>query len=203
MLSGKYSSVLKITTLVKPCSSKFSSTTAQVSVYAGSNTLNSGGSTFASSRLILHSGYNPSTLVNDVAVIELASALTYSNTIAPVTLNTANTGAVAATLVGWGRVSTGGAIPNNLQQLSTNTITHARCEALWGSYVTEQQICAVIQTGQGACNGDSGGPLIQTSNRAQLGVTSFILSGGCAQGFPDVYARVSSYISWIDSTISS
>ncbi|KAI4469679.1 chymotrypsin-related [Holotrichia oblita] len=179
------------------------SSTANVFVYAGSNQLNSGGVTIASSRLTVHGSYNPTTITNDVAVIRLASALTYSSTIAAVSLNTANTGAVPAILAGWGRVSTNGAIPNNLQQLSTNTITHATCLQYWGSLVSSSQICAVIRSGQGACNGDSGGPLLQASNNAQLGVTSFILSGGCAQGFPDVYARVSSYSSWISSAISS
>ncbi|KAK9694688.1 Trypsin [Popillia japonica] len=179
------------------------SSTANVFVYAGSNQLNSGGITVASSRLTVHGSYNPNTIANDVAVIQLATALTYSSTIAAVSLNTADTGAVPAILAGWGRVSTNGAIPNNLQELSTNTITYLSCFLYWGSNISSNQICAVIRSGQGACNGDSGGPLLQASNNAQLGVTSFILAGGCAQGFPDVYARVSSYASWINNAISS
>ncbi|KAI4469685.1 chymotrypsin-related [Holotrichia oblita] len=120
-----------------------------------------------------------------------------------VSLNTGDTGALSAILIGWGRVSTNGAVPNNLQELSTNTITHATCRSSWGSSVSSNQICAVLRSGQGACNGDSGGPLIQASSGAQLGVTSFMLTGGCAQGFPDVYARVSSYTSWISDAINS
>ncbi|KAI4469681.1 chymotrypsin-related [Holotrichia oblita] len=179
------------------------STTSNVFVYAGSNTLNSGGVTVPTSRLILHSNYDDDSIVNDIAVIQLSGALAYSNSIAQVTLNTGDTGAVAAILIGWGRLSTNGAIPNNLQELSTNTITHATCRLYWGSSVSSNQICAVLRSGQGACNGDSGGPLIQASTGAQLGITSFILSGGCAQGFPDVYARVSSYTSWISNAINS
>ncbi|KAI4469676.1 chymotrypsin-related [Holotrichia oblita] len=179
------------------------STTANVFVYAGSNQLNSGGVTVASSRLTIHGSYNPTRITNDVAVIQLASALSYSSTIAAVTLNTADTGSVPAILAGWGRVITDGAIPNNLQELSTNTITYLSCFLSWGTSVSSSQICAVTSSGQGACNGDSGGPLLQASDNAQLGITSFIRAGGCAQGYPDVYARVSSYASWIDSAISS
>ncbi|KAK9694690.1 Trypsin [Popillia japonica] len=179
------------------------STTANVFVYAGSNILNSGGVTIPTSRLTLHSNYDHDIAANDVAVIQLANALTYSNTIAPVALNIGETGAVAAILIGWGRISTNGAIPNNLQELSTNTITHTICRLSWGSLVSSDQICAVARSGQGACSGDSGGPLIQASNNVQLGVTSFIRAGGCAQGFPDVYARVSSYNSWITNALSS
>nr|AXF35734.1 serine protease 4 [Holotrichia oblita] len=177
--------------------------TANTVTLAGTNTLNSGGITRGSSRLIIHGSYNSQTIANDVAVVRLSSALAMSGLVQQISLNTGNTGAVACILSGWGRTSTGGSIPNNLQQLALNTLTHAQCQSSWGSLVTQSQICAVIGAGRGACQGDSGGPLIQTSNRAQLGITSFIRAGGCAQGFPDVYARVSSFISWIQSAVAS
>ncbi|KAI4469683.1 chymotrypsin-related [Holotrichia oblita] len=177
--------------------------TANTGVLAGTNTLNSGGQTRGSTRLILHGSYNPSTLANDIAVIRLGTGLAMGGNTAQVSLNTANTGAVAAILIGWGRTCTNCGIPNALQQLATNTITHAQCQSSWGGSVTTLQICAFIRSGAGACNGDSGGPLVQTSNRAQLGVVSFGRAGGCAIGFPDVYARVSSYINWITSAVNS
>lgn len=170
---------------------------------AGTNTLNAGGQVRGSSRLILHASYNPSTLANDIAVIRLGTALPIGGAIAQVSLNTAGTGAVAAILIGWGRTATNSGIPNNLQQLNTQTLTHAACQSSWGTSVTTLQICAFSQIGQGACNGDSGGPLVQTSNRAQLGVVSFGRAGGCAIGWPDVYARVSSYVNWIVSAVNS
>ncbi|GJQ77599.1 hypothetical protein Trydic_g8800, partial [Trypoxylus dichotomus] len=169
---------------------------------AGTIFLNSGGVSRGSASLLIHAQYNSNTLVNDIAVVRVSQAFGIGGNIQQISLNTANTGAVNAILVGWGRISTNGPLPNNLQHLATQTITHAACVSSWGSLVTSQQICAVIGAGRGACNGDSGGPLLQTSNRAQLGVTSFIRAGGCAQGFPDVYARVSSYINWIVSAVN-
>ncbi|KAI4469708.1 chymotrypsin-related [Holotrichia oblita] len=177
--------------------------TANTGVLAGTNTLNSGGITRGSGRLIVHASYNPNTIANDIAVIRLSTALAMGGNVAQVSLNTANTGAVASILIGWGRTCTNCGIPNNLQQLNTQTITHAACQQRWGSLVTTLQICALTQTGQGSCNGDSGGPLVQTSNRAQLGVVSFGHASGCAVGWPDVYARVSSYINWITSAVNS
>ncbi|KAK9694691.1 Trypsin [Popillia japonica] len=78
----------------------------------------------------------------------------------PVALNAGDTGAVAAILIGWGRISTNGAILNKLQELSTNTITHTICRLSWGSLVSSDQICAVTRSGQGAWSEDLGGPLI-------------------------------------------
>ncbi|KAI4469704.1 polyserase-related [Holotrichia oblita] len=177
------------------------SSTSNVNAVVGTNTLASGGSSLRSSRLLVHASYNPNTITNDVAVVQLASSISYSNSIAAVSLNTADVGAVSAILIGWGRTSTGGSIPNNLQQLSTNTITTASCQSVWGSSVSSSQICAYTRSGQGACNGDSGGPLVRASDLAQLGIVSYGIA--CAQGFPDVYARVSSYNSWIQSAIAS
>nr|ABZ04011.1 serine protease 3 [Costelytra zealandica] len=177
--------------------------TANTNILAGTNTLNSGGVVRGSSRLIIHAAYNPSTIANDIAVVRLSSGVPIGGNIAQVGLNTANTGAVAAILIGWGRTATNSGIPNNLQHLATNTITHANCQSSWGNSVSTMQICAFIGSGRGACNGDSGGPLVQNSNRAQLGVVSFGRAGGCAIGWPDVYARVSSYIAWINSAVAS
>ncbi|KAK9686163.1 Trypsin [Popillia japonica] len=172
-------------------------TTINTGILVGTNTLNSGGITRGSSRLIIHQGYNGNTLANDVAVIRLTTALTMSNLVAQVALNTQLTGAVPSILIGWGRTCTSCGIPNNLQHLNTQTLIHAACHAIWGNSVHESQICALTHSGQGSCNGDSGGPLIQTSNIAQLGIVSFGHITGCAVGWPDVYVRVSYYLAWI------
>lgn len=43
--------------------------------------------------------------------------------------------------------------------------------------------------------GDSGGPLVQ--GNTVIGAVSWGIA--CAQGFPDVFARISSHRSWIQS----
>nr|ABZ04015.1 serine protease 7 [Costelytra zealandica] len=178
-----------------------SRSTANTFVVAGTNTLNSGGITYSTSRLMVHGNYNSDTFANDVAVIKLASPLSLSSTVARVGLNTATTGAVASIIIGWGRTTANGATPNNLQHLNANTITHAQCQTSWGSSVTDSQICTLSTVGKGACNGDSGGPLVRNDNKAQLGIVS--LGFSCAEGFPDVFTRVSSYITWINGAVAS
>lgn len=50
--------------------------------------------------------------------------------------------------------------------------------------------------------GDSGGPLVVNDNGTpvQVGVTSWVVSLGCAAGYPSGFSRVSSFRSWIDQT---
>lgn len=45
--------------------------------------------------------------------------------------------------------------------------------------------------------GDSGGPLV--NNGVIVGIVSWGVP--CSMGFPDVYTRIESYHSWIDSVI--
>ncbi|GJQ80511.1 hypothetical protein Trydic_g12402 [Trypoxylus dichotomus] len=176
--------------------------TQTVKVVAGTNTLDSGGITMETSKLIVHDDYDEETVVNDIALILLVTTIIYTDKIRPVTLNTGNIESIEATFIGWGRTSNGGALSNNLQELSTTTISHASCEEYWQTYVTEKHICA-LSFGKGACDGDSGGPLIRRTNKVQIGITSFVLEDGCAIGYPDVHTRVSSYIDWIISTINN
>jgi secreted trypsin-like serine protease len=49
--------------------------------------------------------------------------------------------------------------------------------------------------------GDSGGPLVTEIDGVynQIGVVSFIASAGCQLGYPDGFARVTSFLDWIES----
>ena len=67
-------------------------------------------------------------------------------------------------------------------------------------------MCAKRSNGQGACNGDSGGPLIikgvDGASDLQVRVASFVSDSGCADtDNPDVYARVSNAYDWIQSEV--
>lgn len=60
-----------------------------------------------------------------------------------------------------------------------------------------------IGNGSSACYGDSGGPLscMESGRYVLHGVTSF----GAAEcrGYPTVFAKVSEYVAWIDTTMES
>nr|XP_022900144.1 chymotrypsin-2-like [Onthophagus taurus] len=172
-----------------------------ITFVAGSHLILTGGVRFAVSRRLIHANYNPTLISNDVGVVQLASAISFGNLIQPIALESGNVGAVAATVVGWGRIQTGGAIPNNLQWLNLNSITVADCQNRHSHPVFANNICSLAPNGQGICQGDSGGPLLRRGTNIQLGIASWVIP--CARGWPDVFARVSSFLPWINNAITS
>ncbi|XP_042263161.1 elastase-1-like [Thunnus maccoyii] len=110
-------------------------------------------------------------------------------------------------ITGWGRTSTGGSLPAELQQAVLPVVGYQTCSSSnwWGSIVKTTMVCA----GGGAesgCNGDSGGPLncLVDGKYYVHGVTSFVSSFGCNYPQkPTVFTRVSAYIEWIDSIMSN
>lgn len=61
-------------------------------------------------------------------------------------------------------------------------------------------VCAGA-AGSSVCNGDSGGPLVCEENGQWVlrGVTSWVTSLACPKQTYSVYARVGSYVDWINS----
>lgn len=107
-------------------------------------------------------------------------------------------GGVSAIVTGWGGTAvTGGPAPNNLQALTTTTLTNADCAARHTAnnrpFVLDHKICTFTQAGQGICQGDSGGPLV--ANGQVIGTVSWNIP--CARGFPDAFDRVAFFRSWI------
>ena len=106
-------------------------------------------------------------------------------------------------VTGWGRTSTGGPLPDILQQAVLPLVGHRECTApdWWGSTVKDTMVCAGGGEKAG-CNGDSGGPLnCLVSNRYVVtGIASFVSGYGCnTPKKPTVFTRVSAYIDWMDS----
>ncbi|XP_067626190.1 trypsin-1 [Eurosta solidaginis] len=151
---------------------------------------------------IVHPQYDPSRIVNDIALLKLNAPIEISSYIRPVCLpniydNFDNRNAVVA---GWGLVKEGGVTSNNLQEANVPIITNQECrQTRYKNKITDVMLCAgLVQTGgKDACQGDSGGPLIVDEGRYKLaGVVSF--GYGCAQvNAPGVYTRVSKFINWI------
>ncbi|KNE87868.1 hypothetical protein PSTG_18741, partial [Puccinia striiformis f. sp. tritici PST-78] len=90
-------------------------------IRAGSSYWNSGGVVVGVAAFKNHEGYNPSTKVNDIAVIRLVSALSLSSTIKTIGLASSAPGNGAAAVVsGWGTLKSGGSIPAQLQYVNLN-----------------------------------------------------------------------------------
>lgn len=65
--------------------------------------------------------------------------------------------------------------------------------------ITAEHMCTTGRGYEGACRGDSGGPLLQRG--VQIGITSFG-TVNCSEGKPSVYMRVSEYYDWISEHTS-
>ncbi|CAJ1455475.1 unnamed protein product [Effrenium voratum] len=107
-------------------------------------------------------------------------------------------------ITGWGTVSNIGPTPDTLQEAMVKLLDNKACKEAYAKSndtVTDAMICASGVSDLGitdSCQGDSGGPLSCEENGRWVvrGVTSW--GEGCAmQGFPGVYARVSSAVGWI------
>ncbi|CAF3508182.1 unnamed protein product [Rotaria sp. Silwood2] len=108
--------------------------------------------------------------------------------------------------VGWGTRSMSSMIPSSiLQQITVKSVPSTYSG--WQKFVSDSrlQFCAgIITGGKDTCQGDSGGPLMAFVNKAWQphGITSN--GNGCAlSSNPGIYTRVSYYIKWIASIVSS
>ncbi|XP_029803795.1 chymotrypsin-like elastase family member 3B isoform X2 [Suricata suricatta] len=109
---------------------------------------------------------------------------------------------------GWGRLYTGGPLPDKLQQALLPVVDYDHCSQRdwWGSSVKKTMVCAGGDIHSG-CNGDSGGPLnCPTADGSWQvhGVTSFVSAFGCnTLKKPTVFTRVSAFNDWIEEVMSS
>lgn len=180
---------------------------------------------------IVHENYNPSLLHNDVALVKLPVAPTMGPNISPVALPPVNLGSLAGidldiqrgqgvaglpalSLIsgemvqasGFGRTSNTAAPPDILYKVGLETITNTRCRAAYNRMlVIPSTLCATYSQRQGesTCQGDSGGPLTYNDGNTTylVGVTSFVSSRGCDSGAPSGYARVTSFLNWIEANV--
>ncbi|CAB3255777.1 unnamed protein product [Arctia plantaginis] len=84
-----------------------------------------------------------------------------------------------------------------------NVIENEICEMIYPLVVQSTNICTSDNNGGSTCRGDSGGPLVVERNGRSviIGVTSFGSILGCQLGLPSVFARVTSYITFIHDNL--
>ncbi|KAK4872917.1 hypothetical protein RN001_014946 [Aquatica leii] len=170
----------------------------RITVVVGTNQLNAGGTSYALANAIIHENYNPAGTANDIGLIQVRTNIVTSNLVKIISLaSTQPPDFSECRLSGWGLTSfPSEIIPNNLQHIQLYKISLAECRrGLPNFAVYDSNVCTFKGAGQGACKGDSGGPLI--SGNVQIGVVSWGIP--CALGVPDVFTSVPSYRAWIRS----
>lgn len=148
-------------------------------------------------------------LINDICLVQLEYPVEFSEKVQPIALPTKDQAedefvGVKAQISGWGRTSATGSASNVLLYANIDIIPNKDCENFGlVSASLNSTVCGQGDYFKSICEGDSGGPLVSTSFPPVLiGITSHIVKGQCDKGYPMVFARVSSYIDWIESVIS-
>lgn len=110
-----------------------------------------------------------------------------------------------ARLIGWGVYQQDPipTLPALLQVADVPIITYEECDTALGpdSGLHPDNICTgPLSGGTGACNGDSGGPLLQRLENdewLQIGITSWGRNPCAAENHPSVWVGVGNFLDWI------
>jgi len=153
-------------------------------------------------KTVQHAGFNDVTLDKDFTLVKLARRS--SVTPVPMDLNgysdNYNPGK-PLWVVGFGNTRTSGsAYPKRLRHVEVPYVSQKSCSSSYADQsITSNMFCA----GDGnrdSCQGDSGGPIYDAQRKVLVGIVSW--GYACAMnGYPGVYARVSSQDNWIKSTV--
>ncbi|KRX46800.1 Chymotrypsin-C [Trichinella murrelli] len=144
--------------------------------------------------------WNPRMTTNDIALLRLAETVYYNEYTRPVCLPKPNEELIPGDIcvvTGWGDTRENGTTSDTLKQVDVKIMKQGTCANVRSEVIT---FCAgAMEGGKDSCQGDSGGPLICKKNgkSVQYGVVSY--GTGCARkGYPGVYAKVPSYVKWLN-----
>ncbi|HWK95889.1 MAG TPA: serine protease [Pseudolabrys sp.] len=182
---------------------------AKIQVYGGSANLETGGTTYAVDRVVIHEKFDDDTLENDVALLHLATP--FKGRTMPL-LTPANVEKLApqgaiGTVIGWGLTPEGTEVQNALRRLSTQIFSNQTCNGIasYAGVVTDGMMCAGFpEGGKDSCQGDGGAPLMVGDGQGsyvQAGIVSW--GEGCVRPMKfGVYTRVASVYPWIQDRLA-
>ncbi|XP_036408528.1 serine protease 33 [Megalops cyprinoides] len=167
-------------------------------------------------RVVVPSKYSSPDKGQDMALVQLASPVNWTDQIQPICLPDMGTlfpGGTLCYVTGWGNIKEGVSLPGpgTLQEVEVPIIGQASCQSMFQVQsssdtlqILSDMICAGFQNGgKDSCQGDSGGPLMcrmESGIWVQAGVVSFGL--GCARpNLPGVYSKVSAFSDFIRQNI--
>lgn len=149
--------------------------------------------------IVINPLYNSALSENDIAVVILSTPFHFNNTTMNAIALASEEPSVEANAIvaGWGATSEGGVNSLKLQDVELNIIERVKCNVSYGYGRIKD---SMLFAGTNACQYDSGGPLV--SNKILLGIVSWAI--GCARPeYPEVYANVAYFKTWIESVAQS
>jgi secreted trypsin-like serine protease len=161
--------------------------------------------------IFVHHWYEASTLNHDLAILELAEAVS-SNIATPVATAVDRTRPYLADgtslkVAGWGSTTPEYGNPTSpaiLQELTVPLVNQTICSQTFAGIedsVHAVNFCAGTPIeGYDSCRGDSGGPIIIEDTGVQLGLVSWGSTRCGEQNTYGVYTNLSPYESWIEQT---
>lgn len=174
-------------------------------IIAGSDNPASGttGKKYYVSQVIVHEGFNNTTLVNDVAVLKLSENINYPNATPIKLVSTVDVadGAISpgvmSTVTGWGltRVSPD-VFPTTLQKVQLPIVSNAQASTVWRSIPSTDIMAGYADAGKDACGGDSGGPLVVPVT-GEFKIAGIVSWGSSSCNTYGGYTSVSAVESWI------
>ncbi|KAJ8716210.1 hypothetical protein PYW08_013495 [Mythimna loreyi] len=160
------------------------------------------------SNVLTHPSFTPP-ITNDIAMVMLPRNIGYSSTIAPVALPSGDE--TTYSFEGWYGMASGYGFTSDddnvendrfLSYVYLPVVSRLNCYPFWDIDFSKN-ICASGVKGKSTCQGDSGGPIVvnNKNRRVLIGVVSFGSISGCQKGYPAVFTRVTTYLSWINKLL--
>ncbi|NWJ04597.1 KLK14 protein, partial [Crypturellus undulatus] len=154
-------------------------------------------------RAIRHPNFNPSTLNNDLMLLQLDRPVQLGPAVRPLPLprNCAPEG-TNCLISGWGTITTPQVTPpRHLICANVEIFPQQFCRQAYPGRVTDNMFCAGVPNRRiDSCQGDSGGPL--SCNGTLQGLVSWGLQTCALPGRPGVYTRVCKFVRWIVDTMN-
>ncbi|ROT62998.1 putative serine proteinase stubble [Penaeus vannamei] len=163
-------------------------------------------------RVVVHRGYVAKTFDNDLALLEMERPVTFDEHIVPICMpqGDENFTGMIGFVTGWGRLSYGGPVPTQLNEVAVPIIKNNDCqkwflEAGHIKNIKPEFFCAGYKEGKkDSCEGDSGGPLSVQGEDGRWVLAGTVSHGiKCAYpNLPGVYMKMTYYKPWIESIIN-